>query len=127
MAVFVVPDDTAEQTVVAGGDPVVVVDFQGGECGDVDFEYVVGVDGPCELRVQSVDSLDEEHVVAVKAQRAVALYASSEIERVGREVYLLSGEKSTEVGVEQFEVKGVEAFVVVVAGLVEGVCSRSTK
>ena len=74
----------------------------------------------CELRVQSVDSLDEEHVVAVKAQRAVALYASSEIERVGREVYLLSGEKSTEVGVEQFEVKGVEAFVVVVAGLVEG-------
>ena len=96
-----------------------VVDAERGEGRDVDLEDGVGRERGGQLRVQPVDSLYEQHVVAVEAHRTRTLHAPPQLETVCREVDFFARKEAAQVRIEPFEVECVEAFVVVVAGLVE--------
>ena len=77
VAIFMIAHDAAKQAVVGGGNPVMVVDAEGGEGRDVDLEYVVGGESAGEFRVKAVDTLDKEDVVGVEAERAGTLDAGA--------------------------------------------------
>ena len=59
----IVAHDAAQQSVVAYGYPIVVVEGDAGEGGDVDFVLQMVRDELCELGVKSMDALDDEYAV----------------------------------------------------------------
>ena len=70
--------------------------------------------------VQGVDAFQDEHRVLVDAQLFAPefLFAGSEVE--ARQFHLLAVQQGAELFVEQFEVEGVERFVIIVAVFVKG-------
>lgn len=62
--VFVVADDTSQQSVVGGRNVVVGVEQDGGQCGGIDSEYLF-VGNLCgEFRIEGVDAFYYEHLLA---------------------------------------------------------------
>ena len=59
----IVAHDAAQQSVVAYGYPIVVVEGDAGEGGDVDFVLQMVGDELCELGVKGMDALDDEYAV----------------------------------------------------------------
>ena len=85
-----------------------------------------GIEGG-QPRVEPVDPLDDEDRPLVERQRGVVPRAASGDEVVARDIDAFALHQAAQVVVEQFEVDGFERLVVVVAVLVLGVFSRSTK
>ena len=64
----IVTDDTAQQSVVANGNPVMVVQRYAGQCRDIDlvFQCIVYLLG--QQRVQCMDTLDNQHGIVRQLQ-----------------------------------------------------------
>ena len=110
----------SQQTVVGGGDPVVVVDGKGGQRRHIHtvFHLLLYVCG--KLRIQSVDALNEQYGIVVETHLVTFVDAASKLEIVCRQRHFLPPEQRVEVGVELCQIQRVKRLEIVVPGLVAG-------
>jgi hypothetical protein len=109
----VVTDDAAQQTVVAGRYPVMVVQGRTRERGDEDAELAVVRDAGGQARVEGVDALDEKDRVLVEMQALAVILPLSCNEIVFRHFYGLSGEEVHHVALQHVVVDRVEIVEIV--------------
>lgn len=119
-AEVVVAHDATKQTGVGGGDPGVVVQRDGGEGRDVEFEDAALVDLGEELGVEGVDAFDDQYHVVGHLHGLTVVVAVAVFEVEGWEFHLLACQQLVELGVEEVEVDGVEMLEVPFAVLVFG-------
>ena len=97
-----------------------VIEQDGCQRRDIDTELLRFGDLRGELRVQGVDALDDENVVGLHAQLLAALLAASRLEVIFRQLYLLATEERVELVVDELEIEGIDALVVIFALVVLG-------
>ena len=110
-----VADNAAQQAVVGGRHPVVVVDRYGGESRHIHTELLVFGNTLCKLRIQSVNTLNEQNVVRSEFQFIALIHTSPGGEVVSGHLDFLTGNKAVEVGIELLQVEGIERLIVIFA------------
>ena len=79
-AVVEVADDAAQQAVVRGGNPVVVVQRDGGQGRYINLVFAGGGNLWCQFRVQGMDSFQDEDGMLVDAQLVSLVLFLPEVE-----------------------------------------------
>ena len=114
-SLIVVADDATQQAVVAGGHPVVVVERDAGEGGDIHLELLAVGDALGEHGVKGMDTLDDEHGVVLELKLLAV-----ELALAGHEVELwdfhpLTIHQAGEVVLKQVAVHRLDIVEVIVA------------
>ena len=118
-AVLIVADNAAHESDVLGGDAVVVVELDGGECGNVDAEFLFVRNLLCEDGVQRMVSFKNEDVVWPNLEFLAFEDTLSALEVVAWEFHFLSFEQLVHLLVEELGVHGLDALEIILALLVE--------
>ena len=114
-AVVVVADDAAQQPVVAGRHPVVVVERDAGEGRDEDLERILRRDLRDQLRVEGVDAFDQQHLAFRQLQVLAVVLAAARHEIEFRHVHHFAAQEREHVALDGPVVHGLEVIEVVAA------------
>ena len=107
-AVLVVADDAAQQAVVIGADPVVVIDVERGQGRHKHAELLLIGNLARQFGIQPVDALHEQDVAVLEFQRITQIFTLALLEVVGRHRHFLAGEQVGNVLIKLLQVKRVE-------------------
>ena len=113
-----VADDAAQQAVVVGANPVVVVDAQRRECRHKEAELLLLGDEARELGIKAVNAFHEQDITFLEFEFLAQVFPLALDKVVGRHIDFLAGEQVGHVLVELFQVEGIKRLVVIVTGLV---------
>ena len=113
--ILVIADDAAEQTVVCCRDVIVIVQKNRGQRRSIYSEYLLLRDVSRQFRVQCMNALYHQHIVIVHLQLVAALFTLSALEIILRQFYLLTTEEGVELLVDQIEIQGIDALIIIFA------------
>ena len=92
-AVVEVADDAAQQAVVRGGNPVVVVQRDGGQGRYINLVFAGGGNLWCQFRVQGMDSFQDEDGMLVDAQLVSLVLFLPEVEVEAGQLHFFATEQ----------------------------------
>ena len=116
---LIVANDAANQSVVGGWHVVVVVEFDGGQCRNVDAEFLLFRNTFRHERIECVDAFHEKDGVRLQFEVDATLHALARWEVVAWQLHFLAVEQLFEMLMEEVEVERVDGFVVVFTVLVD--------
>ena len=83
VAVLIVADYAAEESYIDGGNPVVVVDIDSGECGDKDFVGCLAGDIRQQRGIECMQSFEDDDTVFVESEPLALKDTLAFLERLG--------------------------------------------
>ena len=95
-----------------------IIEQNGSQCRGINTEYLIVRNLRGKLRIQGVNTLNHQHLVALKLQLLATTFAASLLEVITRQLYLFTSKQGCELLIKQRQIQGVQMLEIVVTLLI---------